>query len=182
MVDEQKLNIVDENDNIIDQETRQNIHKQGLLHREIYVLIYNRKGEILFQERSITKDTSPGLLGASVGGHVEIGDDYKEAAIRELEEETGIKADLNKLKYLAEVKRKSYDQLTGMTNDVIRAVYVYQDEAKDIKIEEGEATGFEFWSLEDLLDISEQDRKRFTPSMLSDQYISIYKKIKKLPQ
>ena len=64
----QKLNIIDEDDNIIGEDSRENIHRKGLLHREIHVWIYNKKGEILFQKRSITKDTWTGLLDASACG------------------------------------------------------------------------------------------------------------------
>lgn len=40
MADNRKLNIVDESANIIGEETRENIHNQGLLHREIHVWFY----------------------------------------------------------------------------------------------------------------------------------------------
>ena len=92
MADNRKLNIIDENGNITGEETRENIHKQGLLHREIHVWFYTPKGEILFQHRAKDKDTYPDLLDATVGGHVEIGADYESAALQELEEETGISA------------------------------------------------------------------------------------------
>ena len=61
-----------------------------LLHREVRVWVYNKKAEILFQKRSITKDAYPGLLDASVDGPVGLNDNYNKAAIRELKEETGI--------------------------------------------------------------------------------------------
>lgn len=49
MVDNRKLNIVDEDGNIIGEETRENIHKQGLLHREIHVWFYtHRKARLSF--------------------------------------------------------------------------------------------------------------------------------------
>ena len=64
----EKLNIIDENDNIVGEDSRENIHKKGLLHREIWVWIYNDKLEILFQRRAPDKDTFPNKLDASVGG------------------------------------------------------------------------------------------------------------------
>ncbi len=65
---QEKLNIVDENDNIIGEDTRKNIHKNGLLHREIWVWIYNKNLDVLFQKRSSNKDTFPNKLDASVLG------------------------------------------------------------------------------------------------------------------
>jgi len=41
---QEKLNIVDESDNIIGEDTRGHIHQKGLLHREIHVWIYNNEG------------------------------------------------------------------------------------------------------------------------------------------
>ena len=76
MADNRRLNIVDENGEIIGENTRENIHNQGLLHREIHVWFYTPKGEIIFQHREKDKDTYPDLLDATVGGHVEIGSDF----------------------------------------------------------------------------------------------------------
>ena len=70
------LNIVDDNDNIIGQKTREEIHQQGLLHQEIHVYFITPNKEIIFQHRAEDKDTYPDLLSATVGGHVDIGDTY----------------------------------------------------------------------------------------------------------
>ncbi|EKD96007.1 MAG: Dimethyladenosine transferase, partial [uncultured bacterium] len=85
------LDIVDENENIIGEDSRENIHKKGLLHREIHVWFYTPKDEIIFQLRGKDKVTRPDLLDATVGGHVELGDSYEDTAIKEVYEETGVK-------------------------------------------------------------------------------------------
>ncbi len=36
------LNIVNENDEVVGEDTRENIHKKGLLHREINVFVINK--------------------------------------------------------------------------------------------------------------------------------------------
>ena len=84
MADNRKLNIIDEQENIIGEETRENIHNQGLLHREVHVWFYTPKGEIIFQHREKDKDTYPDLLDATVGGHVEISLDYENTALPDL--------------------------------------------------------------------------------------------------
>jgi len=181
MTNIQKLNIVDEDDNIIGEDSRENIHQKGLLHREVHVWIYNKKDEVLFQKRSMNKDTYPGLLDASVGGHVELNDDYKEAGIRELKEETGIKVDKNDLIFITKIRRKSYDKATGMINNVIRMIYAYEyDNNQKIVLEDGEATSLEFWPLKKIFNISEGDRKEFIPTILSEEYINIFRKIQEL--
>ena len=89
----QELEVVDKNDKIIGKYSREKIHKNGLLHREIHVWVFNINNDILFQKRADGKDTYPGLWDVAAGGHVEIGDDYETTAIKELEEETGLKVD-----------------------------------------------------------------------------------------
>lgn len=67
------LDVVDEHDRVIGQATRERIHKEGLLHREIHVYFYNSVGDILFQKRGSDVDMNPDVLHSSVGGHVDAG-------------------------------------------------------------------------------------------------------------
>jgi isopentenyldiphosphate isomerase len=182
MTDNRKLNIVDEQDKIIGEETRENIHNQGLLHREIHVWFYTSKGEIIFQHREKNKDTYPDLLDATVGGHVEIGSDYENTALQELEEETGIKAEKNNLAFIQMVRSKTFDMATNKTNNVIRAIYAYcyDREVKDLKIEKGKAIGFESWPLEKIFNISNGEKTCFIPSIFEKDNLEIFSKIKKL--
>lgn len=182
MADNRKLNIVDENGNIIGEETRENIHKQGLLHREIHIWFYTPKGEIIFQHREKNKDTYPDLLDATVGGHVEIGSDYENSALQELEEGTGIKAAKDILAFIQMVRSKTYDKVTGMTNNVIRAIYAYRYDGnvEDLKVEKGKAIGFEAWPFDKIFNITDEDRKRFIPAILEDEVLNIFRKIQKL--
>lgn len=182
MPDNRKLNIVDEKGNIIGEETRENIHKQGLLHREIHVWFYTPKGEIIFQHRAKDKETYPDLLDATVGGHVEIGADYESAALHETEEETGINLVKDDFIFLQVLRSKTYDKTTNMINNVIRAVYAYRYNGKveDLKIEKGKAIGFEAWPLEKIFNISDEDEERFIPSILNNEVLNIFRKIKKL--
>lgn len=84
--------VVDKDDKILGYRTRYDCHHDNkLIHRGVGIVIYNAKGEILLQKRSITKDTDPGLYDISAGGHVSKGQTYREAADRELWEEIGIK-------------------------------------------------------------------------------------------
>jgi len=172
MSDKQKLNVVDEAGNVIDEATREDIHRLGLLHREVHVWFFTPKGEIIFQKRSDNTDTYPNLLDATVGGHVEIGADFESAALTELEEETGIKATKNDLILIEETRSTANDKFTGMTNNVIRAVYAYRftGELSDLKIEDGKSTGFEIWPIAKILNISEKERQQFVPSIIEDKF------------
>jgi len=84
------FDVVDENDQVTGQATRGEVHANGLLHRAVHVFVINRRGELLLQQRSLLKDAHPGVWDSSVSGHLDAGEDYAVAAVRELEEEMGI--------------------------------------------------------------------------------------------
>lgn len=177
------LGIIDENENIIGQDTRENIHKNGLLHREIHVWYYTPKGEIIFQLRGKNKDTFPGLLDATVGGHVEIGDNYENTAMKEVYEETGLKLRKSDLKLVMKLRKVAKDSTTGMTNNVIRTIFAYKyaGKTKDLKVEGNKAQGFEAWSLKRLINgLSDSEKKRFIPTLLGEEYLDIYRKVESI--
>lgn len=176
-----KLNIVDENDNVIGEDTRENIHEKGLIHREIAIWVFNDNKEILFQKRSLKKDSHPGLLAASCAGHVEIGDDYEKAALRELEEETGIKVAEGDLIFLGKLEKGDFKATNQPGNNHFKMVYAYhfKEKAAGLKIEEGEATSLEFWPIDKILNLTEEEKKEFVPSLVNDErYLDMYRKIK----
>lgn len=122
---------------------------------------------VFFQKRSLTKDTFPGLLDASIVGHVELNETYKEAAVKEAKEETGITIDKNKLIEIIKTRSKSYDKITDTINNTFRVVYAYQFNGKveDIKIEQYKVVGFEFWLLDKILNLSKEEYLKFVPSI-----------------
>lgn len=177
-----KLNVVDENGNVLGQESRELIHAKGLLHQEIHVWFYTPRGEIIFQHRAKNKDTYPDLLDATVGGHVEIGKTYEQAAIDETMEETGLLILPSDLKLLLYRKHKSHDAITDKINNTIRAVYAYcyNGRLEDLKVEQGKGLGFEAWSIEKLFNIEAADKRRFIPSIFNQGIYEVFLKIKNL--
>ncbi len=171
------LNIIDENGNIIGEATGEDIHKKGLLHREIHVWFYTPKGEVIFQHRAKSKDTFPDMLDATVGGHVEVGSDYEDTALKEMEEETGVIASKSDLKLVKTVRSKHSDPIMGITNNVIRKVFAYKYEGnpEDLRIEKGKSEGFEVWHIEKLGRIAPDEEKRFIPSFLNQEHLEMYK-------
>jgi len=162
---EEFLNIVNENDEIIGQETRKNIHRQGLLHREIHVYFITPNKEIIFQRRVKNKDTFPNLLDATVGGHVDLNESYESAVVREVEEETGLVVDIRDLKFINKVRVHSSDEATGKINNAFQDefYYLYSGDMAALRVEEGASAGFEVWPLAKLLTAAENDQQRFIP-------------------
>jgi isopentenyldiphosphate isomerase len=90
---EEWFDVVNERDEVISRATRREVHATGLWHRAIHVLVFDRAGRVFLQRRSMLKDLSPGLWDSSCSGHLDAGEDYDAAAVRELAEEIGIKVD-----------------------------------------------------------------------------------------
>jgi len=84
------LSVVDENDLVIGQKSRGEIHRLGLRHRSVHLLIFNQAGDLLLQKRSMLKDSCPGFWDSSAAGHVEAGESYDQCVMREATEELGI--------------------------------------------------------------------------------------------
>lgn len=87
---EEIFDIVNERDEVIGQAPRKEVHAKKLLHRAVHVLVYNSRGQLFLQKRSMLKDTAKGKWDSSSSGHVDSGEDYDPCAVRELREEIGL--------------------------------------------------------------------------------------------
>ncbi len=83
------FDVVNERDEVVGQLARKEVHRLGLRHRAVHVLIYNSKGEVFLQKRSKHKDTFPQRWDSSAAGHLNPGEDYDACAPREVREELG---------------------------------------------------------------------------------------------
>lgn len=175
----EKLNIVDEDGKIIGEATRDDIHNKGLLHREVHVWFYTPGGDVIFQRRSKDVDTYPDKLDATVGGHVGIGSNYLATALKEMSEETGTQTQPESLVLTEIMRSTSLDVMTNKTNNTLRAIYLYryEDQINKLKIESDTSQGFEAWPVEKLFGLSDNEKKRFIPLILSDRYMKVYKTI-----
>lgn len=175
------LNIVDESDNVIGTEDRKIIHEKGLLHREVHVYFVTPKDEIIFQHRARDKDTFPDLLDATVGGHVEAGDSYGQTALKEAFEETGVAIKASNLLPIGKYRIEFKDEATGKTNHAFQQeyAYIFRGKLEDLKIENGKGLGFEAWTREKLLGLSEQEKSRFIPYIYDFVTVKIYEWLQK---
>lgn len=85
------FDVVNERDEVVGRATRRQVHATGLWHRAVHVLVFDADGRVFLQKRSMLKDLSPGRWDSSCSGHLDSGEDYDEAAVRELQEEIGIR-------------------------------------------------------------------------------------------
>lgn len=94
---EEKVILVDENDQPIGLMEKLEAHQKGLLHRAFSVFIINSKGEILLQQRALSKYHSPGLWTNTCCSHQRQGEDNLQAGKRRLWEEMGMQVPLKQL-------------------------------------------------------------------------------------
>jgi isopentenyl-diphosphate Delta-isomerase len=84
------FDIVNERDEVVGQAPRREVHARGLWHRAVHVLVFNSRGEVFLQKRSMKKDLAKGKWDSSSSGHVDTGENYDACAVRELREEIGL--------------------------------------------------------------------------------------------
>lgn len=79
--------LVDELDNEIGVSEKLEAHKNGLLHRAFSVVLFNSKGELLLQQRALSKYHSAGLWSNSCCSHPQPNETIRAAAQRRMKEE-----------------------------------------------------------------------------------------------
>lgn len=89
------LDLVDENDNVIGEVWKSEANRDPkLIHREVAILIFDDRNQVLLQQRSLKKAHQPGFWTIAAAGHVTKGMSPKETAHKELKEELGFDVDL----------------------------------------------------------------------------------------
>jgi isopentenyl-diphosphate delta-isomerase type 1 len=101
------FDVVDSKDRVVGKASREECHSgKKLLHRCAFILVFNSKGEMLMEKRSMKKDLYPGWWDI-VAGHPKLGEEYEKAAKREMREEIGVTCELKALfKMIVESERE----------------------------------------------------------------------------
>ncbi len=150
---------------------------EGRYHLVIHVCIFNKKNELLVQQRQPWKKGWPNMWDVSVGGSAVCGDDSRTAAMREVREELGISMDLTKMRprfsinfprgfddfYLVE-QEVDTDTLKLQEEEVRAARWVSREEALHM-VDTGEMIPYFF--LEQLFDMHSGygTRYRYNPEI-----------------
>lgn len=176
MAAEEILDIINEHDEVIGQGTRAQIHADGSLHRIADIWFYNKNGQVLYQKRSFKKDNSPGLLGFSVGGHVEAGSTLIHTVIREIKEEAGLDVTAGDITFLAKVHCLSTKE------NQLKNIFAYHFTGKpeDLISDPNEVEYFEWWNIEDILNLSPEQKTKFAANMFEEGVLDTLKKVLEL--
>jgi isopentenyldiphosphate isomerase/intracellular septation protein A len=92
MKNEEWFPLVDEDGRVTGKAPRSVCHSGSmLLHPVVHVHIFNQKGELFLQKRSLEKDIQAGKWDTAVGGHISLYESLEAGLKRETEEELGLK-------------------------------------------------------------------------------------------
>ncbi len=108
------FDVVDEQDKVVKQAARVEVHEKNWRHRAVHIFVSNKSGDLYLQKRSALKDRHAGQWDSSAAGHLDAGEDYEAAARRELFEELNVKARaVDGVEELSEVARIEACEETG---------------------------------------------------------------------
>ena len=141
---EEYLDIVDENGNLTgEKELRSVVHEKGLWHWVVPVCIYrmrNNQLEFLVQLRSKNKDQYPNKWQTRFGGHIEAGSTKEKSVIKEIEEEIGLRINLEELTKGMVFSYDSYKEKDPFSNREYAQIYYYnfKGDLNELSFNDGE--------------------------------------------
>ncbi|PUB34598.1 isopentenyl-diphosphate delta-isomerase [Elizabethkingia sp. YR214] len=91
---EEKVVLVNPNDDVLGVIEKMQAHHNGLLHRAFSVFLFNQEGKMLLQQRSATKYHSPDKWTNACCSHPRENETYLDGAKRRIHEELGINCEL----------------------------------------------------------------------------------------
>lgn len=133
------------------------IHEENLWHREISVWVLNERNEVLIQKRSANKKQAPNKYGLCAG-HIDPNETEKEAAVREVFEETGVKINEEDLQFIDIYVN------TDEGNKHFKYIYLVRTDKKieDMVMQEEEVSELKFITIPELEKIVETKDKAYT--------------------
>ena len=149
--------LVDEQDRPIGLMEKQAAHIGPHLHRAFSVFIFNSKGELLLQQRALSKYHSPGLWTNTCCSHPRAGETLEEATSRRLMEEMGMVCPMHEVYtfiYMAPVGE-------GLIEHEFDHVWIGQSDDEPI-INHEEVESWKYMSLNDLSEDIQQHPEHYT--------------------
>ncbi|WP_438965627.1 isopentenyl-diphosphate Delta-isomerase [Flavobacterium sp.] len=142
---EEKVILVDINDEPLGLMDKMAAHEQALLHRAFSVFVLNDQNEVMLQQRASHKYHSPLLWTNTCCSHQRAGESNIQAGKRRLEEEMGFKTELKELFHF--IYKAPFDN--GLTEHELDHVMIgYSNEAPKINKEEVES--WKWMKIEDI--------------------------------
>lgn len=164
----ENLILVDRDDNQTGIEEKVKCHlPDGKLHRAFTILLFNKDGQLLLTQRSMSKMLWPGDWDGTVASHPRQSETYVSSAERRLPEELGITC---KLDYLFKFEYHVTYKNLGSENEICGTLIGIIEDPKKIKIVKDEISSIRWVNLDELLAEIKKSPKIFCPWMLVALY------------
>ncbi len=170
--DNQKVILVDDKDREVGLEDKLKAHQNGArLHRAISIFVFNKKGELLLQQRAMAKYHSPGKWANTCCSHPYPGESVSDAVHRRLREEMGFDCDMREVfsfVYKADVGN-------GLTEHEYDHVFFGNYDKNPVPDKE-EVMDYKWVQLDKLKKELQKNSENFTPwlRIIIDKVISSY--------
>ena len=114
-------------------------------HRASYVFVRNLEDKFIVQKRAASKEYCPSYFALATGGVMAPDETNELNAQRELEEEIGVTRAVDEMKLLEQFRfTNNYTSVWG------NIFYVKMAEGDNLKLQEEEVAGVEFWSFDEI--------------------------------
>ena len=176
---EELFDIYDENGNSLGiSKPRSEVHTNGCWHRAVHIWILNSQGQLLIQKRAAIKQSHPDLWDISSAGHISAGESPEASAIRELEEELGVRAEPTEFKYLFTITESSTQHEGKYIDNEFDLVYlIHKDlDLNNLTLQKEEVSAVSWMPISKLLELSKDEDKAFVDH--PEEYNHLYEVIK----
>ncbi len=160
--------LVNEQDEAIGTMEKMQAHREAVLHRAFSVILRNKEGKILLQQRALSKYHSGGLWTNTCCSHPAPGEDILRASKRRLQEELGIQCEDLSVQYSFIYKAELDNELTEHELDHV----VLGNYDGPLALNEEEVAAIEYVSSEEL-----KMRMQSAPEQFTVWFRAIYQKL-----
>lgn len=159
---EEMVDVLDEEGNVTGETASLlEVHEKGLWHQTAHVWIWDGEGKILLQKRAEGKMICPGFWDVSAAGHIDAGEEVEDGALRETEEELGVKFGKEDLVKLGVSQTDGAIPKTEWWDKEWQHIWLAKWEGKmeDLKMEEDEVCELKWASLEEFEEMAQDPEK-----------------------
>lgn len=154
---EEKVILVDEQDKETGTMEKMQAHTEAKLHRAFSVFIFNSEGELMLQQRALSKYHSPGLWTNTCCSHPRPGESTEMAAHRRMTEEMGFDCSFS--------EAFSFVYKAPFSNDLTEHEYdhVFIGVSNQLPVlNKSEVAAYRFGTMEEIRNEMQEDPERFT--------------------
>jgi isopentenyldiphosphate isomerase len=137
-----------------EQRDKADVHRLGLWHRDVHVWLTDGQN-MLQQQRAWDKSIMPGAWDIAVGGHVAASESYLDAAMRETEEELGIRFAPERYRPAGRLAVSMFIEGAGWQHRTVGDNFVVMErdlDLADLTLQADEVIGARLYPLDQLVD------------------------------